>query len=206
MELIKERSTAKIPLVLIVVASLFLFARIIDLGVHLVASSESPSLHEASLKAPVWKQIPEQCDALPLQAAQPAARTTPEISPESQKQVDEIMAASQAQGKFVLYEFGADWSDPCKTMERTALSNAEIQNVISANFMPVRVTDKFKETGGRNPRLVSDLQKKFHVFAFPTLVIVDRGGKVAGILVGNCTSLTVYRFLTRVRHSLDHPA
>lgn len=102
-----------------------------------------------------------------------------------------------ASGKLVLYEFVADWSDPCKNMERTALSNENISRIIEQRFVPIRITDRTREDG-KNPKWVANLQKRYHVFALPTFIIVDKEGEQKGALIGNCSSLTVERFLNRI--------
>jgi thiol:disulfide interchange protein len=105
--------------------------------------------------------------------------------------------AELASGKLVLYEFVSDWSDPCKNMEQNALSNRNITKVISTKFVPIRITDRVREDG-KNPHWIANLQKRYHVFALPTLIVVDKQGDQKAALIGNCSSLTVERFLNRV--------
>ena len=98
--------------------------------------------------------------------------------------------------KLTLYEFYADWCDPAKSMEGTTLANTQIRELIEEKFIPVRVTDRVREDG-KNPTAIVDLQKKYRIFAFPTLVIADANGDAQSTLVGSCSSLTTYRFLSR---------
>lgn len=112
--------------------------------------------------------------------------------------LSETDKAELASGKLVLYEFVADWSDPCKNMEQSALSNKNISRIIEQRFVPIRITDRTREDG-KNPKWVANLQKRYHVFALPTFVIVDKDGEQKGALIGNCSSLTVERFLNRIR-------
>ncbi len=107
------------------------------------------------------------------------------------------LAAVTAGGKLRLYEFYADWCTPCQRLERDVMTNQEIRQLIETNFQPLRVTDRQREDG-RNEQAVTDLQKRYRVFAFPTLVCVGKDGEAVGTLVGNSSSLAVYRFLTRV--------
>lgn len=102
--------------------------------------------------------------------------------------------------KLIIYEFYANWCDPCKRMEHGALSNRQIKELIEGRFVPLRVTDYLKEHG-KNPQYVTDLQKRYRIFAFPTLVVVGADGEPVGSLVGCCSSLTTYRFLSRVLNS-----
>lgn len=99
--------------------------------------------------------------------------------------------------KMILYEFYADWCTPCVRLEREVMTNDEIRDTIEKNFVCIRVTDRLKEAG-KNDRLVADLQKRYRVFAFPTVVAVGADGESKGTLVGNSSSMAVYRFLTRI--------
>ncbi len=102
-------------------------------------------------------------------------------------------------GKPVLYEFVSNWSDPCKAMDKNALSNRSISKVIQENFVAVRITDVSREEK-KNPQWITNLHKRYHVFALPTLVVTDKSGEPKGMLIGNCSSLTVQRFLARALH------
>ena len=193
-----ERSATEMPQALVMVAALLLCARAVDTGISF-AKSASPQPTTPSVQ---WREL------VPLNSPEAIAKQefmpppVLDISPESSREIQKVLADSREQNKFVLYEFYAPWSDPCKKMEISSLSNAQVDKLIDEHFMPIRVTDRLKEFG-KNPRLVTDLQKKFRIFAFPTLVIVDGDGETAATLVGNCSSLTTYRFLSRSLHSLD---
>ena len=101
--------------------------------------------------------------------------------------------------KLRLYEFYADWCSPCQRLERDVMSNAEIRDTIENNFVTLRVIDRQREDG-KNDRAVAALQKKYRIFAFPTIVAVGPDGEAIGLLVGNSSSLAVYRFVSRVLH------
>ncbi len=193
-----DRSTRVMPKALVAVAALFCFARIVDLG---MSAAHLPDRH-ASEQLISWRDMPD----LNIPAVKAKQQYVPppvhDISPESVEEIKKVLAESRQQDKYVLYEFYANWSDPCKEMEKTSLCNDQVTSLVEHNFMPVRVTDRLKELG-KNPRLVTDLQKKFRIFAFPTLVIVDQRGNTAATLVGNCSSLTTYRFLSRALYSLN---
>lgn len=193
-----DKSTTVMPKVLVLVAAVFLGARLIDLGIGLSRQSSEKPVRQVIH----WQDMPCLREAS-ADAKQEFVPPPPQdVSPESLKEIEKLLVQSSAQNKYVLYEFYAPWSDPCKKMESTSLSNAQINRLVEQRFMPVRVTDRLKEAG-KNPRLVTDLQKKFRIFAFPTLVIVDENGEPAATLVGNCSSLTTYRFMSRALHSLD---
>jgi thiol:disulfide interchange protein len=110
--------------------------------------------------------------------------------------LQEFQQNPSTNGKLILYEFYADWCDPAKRMEQTTLCNNDLRQIIEEKFVPVRITDVAREKG-RNPQTITDLQKRYRVFAFPTLVIAHPNGDAASTLVGSCGSLTTYRFLSR---------
>jgi thiol:disulfide interchange protein len=107
----------------------------------------------------------------------------------------EIIKASGK--KLILYEFYADWCSPCTRLEQDVMTNDEIRSTIEKNFVSIRVTDRLKEDG-KNDRLVADLQRRYRIFAFPTVVAVGADGESKGTLVGNSSSMAVYRFLTKI--------
>ena len=107
-----------------------------------------------------------------------------------------ILAKSKTEKKYVLYEFYGKDSQPCQRMDSTSFSNTQVADLISKNFTPVKVTYKKNETRDVGNALV-DFRRHYKVFAFPTLVVVDHEGETVTNLVGNCSSLTTYRFLSR---------
>src|SRR5271170_7040744 len=99
-------------------------------------------------------------------------------------------------GKLVLYEFGADWCEPVKRLESNVLRNKQIAGMISSRFVALKVRDRLREDG-KNTQQVTDLEKKYHVFAFPTLVGVAQDGEAVASLVGSASALSTVHFLTR---------
>jgi thiol:disulfide interchange protein len=108
------------------------------------------------------------------------------------------------QDRTIVYQFYAKWSDPCKRMDAAAFSNSEVRQLMKEKFVPIRIIDVSHEQG-KNPQWITDLEKKYRVFALPTLVVVDEDGKTLGSLIGDCSSLTTYRFLTRAEAAHTGP-
>ena len=112
-------------------------------------------------------------------------------------EAETFKASASNSKKLRLYEFYAAWCNPCQRLERDTLTNDEVRKSIENNFVALRVTDRQKETGKNSP-FVSELIKKYRIFAFPTLVAVGSDGEPIQMLVGNASSLSLYRFLMRV--------
>lgn len=125
-----------------------------------------------------------------------APSAPPDFTADPWKNADAHYWLPQQSSKPVIYQFSAKWSDPCKKMESSALSNKQVRALIDENFEAVRVIDVARESG-KNPEWITDLEKRYRVFALPTLVVVDAKGESTATLIGNCNSLSVYRFLTR---------
>jgi thiol:disulfide interchange protein len=85
------------------------------------------------------------------------------------------LAEARATGKPLLYDFTADWCPPCRLMQREIFADPQAAAELNRRFVPVRVLDRMREEG-RNPPWVDSLQTRFHVSAFPTLVIMRADG------------------------------
>ncbi|MCL4822695.1 MAG: thioredoxin family protein [Anaerolineales bacterium] len=86
----------------------------------------------------------------------------------------EPVAAMEGQadsGKPLLFWFTADWCGPCAQLEREVFRNGKTSELVNARFVAVRVVDReFEE--GQNAKEVEELQRRFSVQGFPTLVAV----------------------------------
>ncbi len=96
-----------------------------------------------------------------------------------------------------LLQFYSPDSDPCLVMERETMTNSQVADYLQKNYFPVRVTYSRKQVSGAHNSLLTEFRRHYRVCAFPTLVVVDEKGEMVANLVGNCSSLTTYRFLTR---------
>lgn len=112
------------------------------------------------------------------------------------KETWSIIKDSKKAKRYVLYEFYSKDSSPCKRMDETSFGNTQVANLLERHFTPVRVTYNKNESNMVGDSLV-DFRRHYKVFAFPTLVVVDQNGEMVTNLVGNCASLTTYRYLSR---------
>lgn len=77
--------------------------------------------------------------------------------------------------KPILFLFTAEWSAPGRAFEAEVLQAPDLAREINERFIPVRIVDRRREEGRNLPR-VDELQRRFAVRGFPTIVISDRNG------------------------------
>jgi thiol:disulfide interchange protein len=89
---------------------------------------------------------------------------------------------SQSSGKPVLYDFTAAWCGPCKLLDRD-WADPDIARRVNASFVPARVVDRQREDG-RNPPEIAELERRYEISGFPTLVVAAADGTLIGKLEG----------------------
>jgi thioredoxin-related protein len=90
--------------------------------------------------------------------------------------LEKAAGEARAEGKLLLYDFTAEWCAPCHRLDQEGWGDRRIAALVNDSFLPVRVLDREREEG-RNPPAVSELERRFGVEAFPTLVVADADGK-----------------------------
>jgi thiol:disulfide interchange protein len=187
MERTKDSSVSTMPKALLFAAAILLTVRIIALGATAVGGATA-QLHTEDRVG--WTELPSERHSGVVRAAA-------EKAPTDTKPVILLpfLAKSRSDRKLLLLEFSADWSDPCKRMESASLNNPQITEIIAQDFTPIKITDTQKERGS-NPPPITEMYKKYRIFAFPTLVVVDEEGEQVASQIGNCSSLSTYRFLS----------
>lgn len=82
---------------------------------------------------------------------------------------------ARSEHKPILYDFTAAWCAPCKQLEAQVFADEKLAARINATFVAVRVLDRQQEEG-MNPLAVNDLEKRYGIEVFPTLVVSDATG------------------------------
>jgi thiol:disulfide interchange protein len=72
--------------------------------------------------------------------------------------------------KCILYDFTAHWCHFCKLQDAQVFQDKTQAAFINQHFIPITVMDLVQEQG-KNPQEVADLQSKYSVRGFPTLVV-----------------------------------
>jgi thiol-disulfide isomerase/thioredoxin len=104
-------------------------------------------------------------------------------------------AAAQAArlGKPLLYDFTAAWCAPCKQLDAD-WEDAAVAEQVNATFVPVRIVDRMREEG-RNAPEVADLQRRYEISVFPTLVVAAPDGRLIAKREGYRNTAALVSFL-----------
>lgn len=97
--------------------------------------------------------------------------------------IDDARARATAENKPILYHFTAAWCGPCHALEAEVFEDPTLAKQINDEFIAVRVTDRQREDGA-NPLPVQELQDRYSVRGFPTVVVADAGGAQQGRMEG----------------------
>lgn len=108
------------------------------------------------------------------------------------------VAMARATGKPILYDFTAEWCDPCHVLDAEVFGDEVAAREINERFIPVRITDRQQEDGRNSPE-VDALEKRYSVRGFPTVVFVTGNGSEVGRMEGYKGREELLRIMERVR-------
>ena len=99
------------------------------------------------------------------------------------REIGDAETLARQKSRPILYEFSAAWCGPCQLMQNEVFADPRTAEQIEHAYVPVRVVDRQREDG-RNPLDVQALETRFHIRAFPTLVVADPDSGEVGRIEG----------------------
>jgi thioredoxin:protein disulfide reductase len=111
---------------------------------------------------------PSASDPAAIEVRQPQDQPSAEISPWTS--LESAMDESKRNGKPVMIDFNADWYAPCQQLKQQVFDDGSRGQAVQAAVIPVSIVDRTREDGS-NPPDIANLQKRFGVRAFPTLIV-----------------------------------
>lgn len=96
---------------------------------------------------------------------------------------ESVAAAAAGAGKPVLYDFTAAWCGPCHRLDAEGWGDPEIAALVNRSYLPARVVDRDREDG-KNPPAIDELERRYSVNAFPTLVVAAPDGRLIAKMQG----------------------
>lgn len=218
MEPIKSESSNSIPKALVYLTMSFVLISFIDFGFRIhTTSTKKPQKQmvgwidltdKLTEKYRVSKQdnqnLNESTDSEFLCKSckkKVSSKKTNQFDYEIEDNISELLGFPKNLNKPIIYEFYSKNSDPCIAMEKNSFRNKQVIDLLTKNFTPVRVSYN-KDNARELMKSLSTFRQKYRVCAYPTLVVVDAKGEEVTNLVGNCSSLTTYKFLSRTKAKL----
>jgi thiol-disulfide isomerase/thioredoxin len=84
--------------------------------------------------------------------------------------INEVMKKAGAEGKLYFVDFYADWCTPCKWMDQTVFADKEIEQALTASYIPIKVN--IDDIDG------FEMKQKYKISVLPTIMIFNSKGIV----------------------------
>lgn len=96
------------------------------------------------------------------------------------------LAQAKQEKKLVLLDFtGSDWCGYCKLLDKEVFTNASFKDFVAKSYIPVTIDFPHNTTLPEALTKQNDeLQQKFNIDGFPTLIVVNPDGKEISRIVG----------------------
>jgi len=105
-----------------------------------------------------------------------------------------VAAAARSEQKPVLYDFTAAWCQPCHRLDAEGWGDASVASLVNGSYLPARVVDREREDG-KNTADIAELQRRYAIRAFPTLLVADADGREIARFEGYGGKEKLVRFL-----------
>jgi thiol-disulfide isomerase/thioredoxin len=90
--------------------------------------------------------------------------------------IDKAKAIALKENKLILIDFYTTWCVPCKKLDKLIFENDSIRKILNQNFVLLKYNAE-KDT-------VFNLSKKYHIFSYPTGLILNKEGFVLNKIFG----------------------